>query len=362
MTLAVPSPLPASFVGKGGAFSSEVDSVGEARWSEITAEFGDANLYQTWPYGVARSGEARVSRLLLKQGATVRAAVQVRIAKIPGLPLGVAYVLSGPLWQRRDGAADVEIFRQALRALRMEYAGRRGLVVRLVPNLFDSENSAFRGILEAEGYIFKNQAPRRRTILMDLEPTLDELQRGLHQKWRNCLNKSRKQNLEMIQGDEDYLFEAFGRIFGEMVDRKQVAGLTVPDHCRKAQAKLLPQEKVRVFLCKFEGEVCAGGICSALGDTGIYLLGATSNQGTKNCSSYLVHWRMLEWVKSRGCQYYDLNGINSVSNPGGYQFKSRLAGAHGREVQLIGQFDAYPNAAMQWLMPIGDWLISKFRK
>jgi hypothetical protein len=362
MTLAIPSPLSASFVGKDEAFSSEVDFVSETRWSEITAEFGDANLYQTWPYGVARSGEARVSLLLLKQGATVRAAVQVRIAKIPGLPLGVAYVLLGPLWQRRDGATDLGIFRQAVRALRKEYAGRRGLIVRLVPNLFDAENPVFLKILEAEGYVFQNRAPRRRTILMNLEPALDELQRGLHQKWRYHLNKARKQNLEIIEGEDDHLFEAFRRIFGEMVDRKQLVNFTGPDICRKAQAKLLPREKVRVFLCKIEGEVCAGGICSALGDTGIYLFGATSNRGIKTYASYLAHWRMLEWVKERGCRRYDLNGINPETNPGGFQFKSQLAGLHGSDLQLLGQFDAYPNAAMKWLMPIGDKLISKFRK
>jgi len=100
--------------------------------------------------------------------------------------------------------------------------------------------------------------------------------------------------------------------------------------------------------------VCAGGICSALGDTGIYLFGATSNRGIKCYASYLTHWRMLEWVKGRGCRRYDLNGINPEKNPGGYQFKSQLVGAHGREESLLGQFDAFPNAAMKWMLALGD--------
>jgi len=343
-------------------FSFEVDTVSETDWSGVIVGFGDANLYQTWPYGIVRSGRDNLSHLLLRKGPAVVAVAQARIAKIPHLPSGVAYVHWGPLWKQRNVPADMEIFRQVVRALRTEYVGRRKLVVRIVPNLYESENAAYQRIFDEEGYTVQSRAPRRRTILMDLEPSLDELHKGLHQKWRYHLNKARKKNLEIVEGEEDHLFEAFRRIFGEMVDRKQLANFTGPDDCRKAQATLPPHEKVRVFLCKVEGEVCAGGICSALGDTAIYLFGATSNRGIKTYASYLTHWRMLEWVKTRGCRWYDLNGINPEKNPGGYQFKSQFAGAHGREVQLLGQFDAYPNVAMKWLVPVGELFRAKLSR
>ena len=100
---------------------------------------------------------------------------------------------------------------------------------------------------------------------------------------------------------------------------------------------------MRVVLCEMEGELCAGSICSALGDTAVYLWGATSNRGLKSNASYLVHWRTLEWVKSRGCQFYDLNGIDPTSNPGVYKFKLRFAGVHGCDIHLLGGFDAYPS-------------------
>jgi Acetyltransferase (GNAT) domain len=362
MTLTNTLTPPVSAGLESTAFSSEVDTVNAARWSEIMAEFGDANLYQTWPYGIVRSGEARVSRLLLKRGSTVLAAVQARIAKIPGLPLGVAYIHWGPLWRRRKEPADMEVFRQVIRAIRAEYVVRRGLIARLVPNLYESSNPAFREILETEGYTFQNRVSRRRTIVMNLEPTLDELHRGLHQKWRYHLNKARKQNLKIIEGEEDHLFEAFRKIFGEMVDRKQLVNFTGPDHCRQAQAALLSREKVRVFLCKIEGEVCAGGIGSALGDTGIYLFGATSNRGIKCYASYLTHWRMLEWVKERGCRQYDLNGINPEKNPGGFQFKTQLAGTQGRDETLLGQYDACPNVAVKWMLALGERFRTTLKK
>jgi lipid II:glycine glycyltransferase (peptidoglycan interpeptide bridge formation enzyme) len=197
---------------------------------------------------------------------------------------------------------------------------------------------------------------------MDLSPSLEELHRGLHHKWRYHLSKARKQNLELVEGEEDELFEAFETIYDEMVDRKKFVSFTDIREFRKIQRGLVPGERMRVFLCKANGEVCSGGIGSALGDTGIYLFGATSNRGMKTYGSYLVHWRMLEWVKSLGCGTYDLNGIDPAKNPGGYQFKSQLAGAHGREVTFLGQYDAYPNAATKLLLAGAEVLRAKLRR
>ncbi len=130
---------------------------------------------------------------------------------------------------------------------------------------------------------------------------LGALKEGLRQKWRNHLNKSRKQDLELIEGEEDAPFEAFERIYLKMMDRKQFIDLTEPSQSCALQTHLAPDQKMRVVLCEMEGEVCAGWICSALEDTAIYLWGATSNRALKTNASYLVHWRMLEWIKSRGC-------------------------------------------------------------
>ena len=343
------------------AVSVQVDNVSKASWSEIIRSFGDANIYQTWPYEVTRSGRANVSHLVIKQGESVIAVAQARLIRIPYLGLGVAYVRWGPLWKRRNYTVDKEVFRQALRALRDEYVGRRGLILRVLSNLHDSATGEFREILKEEGYVPQVRAKPHRTIVMDIRSSLEDLYQGLHQKWRYNLKKARKRNLEIVEGEDDVLFEAFEGIHAQMRDRKQLVGLTDPALFRKIQNELGPNQKLRVILCKADGEVCSGGICSALGDTGIYLFGATSNHGTKTYASYLVHWKMLEWVRNQGCQSYDLNGINPISNPGGYQFKAQLGGIFGHDFHLLSEFDAYPNIVSKMLVSIGDRLRTKLR-
>jgi hypothetical protein len=343
-------------------FSAEVDAVGKAQWDEIFGGFIDANIYQTWPYAIVRSGRGNVTHLLLKRKGAVVAGVQARLKKIPCLNFGIAYVFWGPLWRRRNTAMDVEVFRQALRAVRTEYVGRRRLVVRIVPNLPDSDNEPFRRIFEEEGYAFQPQIKPRRTILMDIRPPTEQLYRGLHKTWRNHLNRARKEELELIEGEEEALLEAFEGIYAEMIDRKQFVEFSDPAQCRAVQRELPPDQKMRVFLCKSNEGLCHGAVCTALGNTGMSLFGATSNRGKKYNASYLLHWRMLEWIKSRGCQFNDLNGINPISNPSLYEFKSRLAGAHGHDVHLLGAFDAYPNVTMKLLVATADALEPNLKK
>jgi hypothetical protein len=337
-------------------FSAEVDVVDKSQWEEISRGFIDANIYQTWPYATVRSGRGNVTHLLLMQNGAVVAAVQARLAKIPCLNFGIVYVFWGPLWKRHNAAIDVEMFRQALRAIRTEYVGRRRLVVRIVPNLPDSDNEPFRRIFEEEGYAFQPQIKRRRTILMDIRPPIEQLYRGLHKTWRNHLNRARKEELEFVEGEEEVLFEAFEGIYAEMMGRKQFVEFADPAEYRAVQSELPPDQKMRVFLCKNHEGLCHGAICTTFGNTGMSLFGATSNRGKKYNASYLLHWRMLEWMKSRGCQFNDLNGINPIENPSLYEFKSRFAGAHGHDVHLLGAFDAYPNVTMKLLVAAADAL------
>jgi lipid II:glycine glycyltransferase (peptidoglycan interpeptide bridge formation enzyme) len=111
-----------------------------------------------------------------------------------------------------------------------------------------------------------------------------------------------------------------------------------------------------VILCKLDGEVIAGALFSPLGDTAVDLFRATSNRGIKTYGSYLVQWRVLELLKQRGCIWYNLNGIDPANNPGGYQFKSQLAGKHAHDVCFLGPFDTYPNTVMRLLVAAGDRL------
>jgi lipid II:glycine glycyltransferase (peptidoglycan interpeptide bridge formation enzyme) len=339
-----------------GGYTCEVDTADERTWNEILDTFADANVYQTWAYGEVRAGTRNVSRLVLKRGNEVIAAAEVRLVRVPLLRIGIAYVRWGPLWRRRGAPPDPEVARLAIRALRNEYACRRGLVLRLKPAAFEEDAGEVPSLLADEGFIASGSGNRERTIVVDLTRSLEELRAGIRKEWRRQLRIAENQNLTVVAGTSDELFGDFASIYDEMVRRKQFPEPNDIREFRAIQERLPDRQKMRIFLCRAGSTTCAGLVCSALGDTAVYLFGATSDAGLEARGSYLLQWRLAEWLKTEGLALYDLHGVNAELNPGVYRFKNDLCGTNGRHVRFIGPFDCSGSFLSESSVRTGDAL------
>jgi len=122
------------------------------------------------------------------------------------------------------------------------------------------------------------------------------------------------------------------------------------------QRRLPDRFKLQISLCKSGDTLCAGLISSALGKTAIYLFGATSDIGLNVGGAYALHWRLIEGLREKGVDTYDLNGINPVENPGTYRFKSDLCGSHGRDTHFLGRFEAHAGVMSRSCILLGDGL------
>jgi lipid II:glycine glycyltransferase (peptidoglycan interpeptide bridge formation enzyme) len=329
-----------------GGYAAEVDSLDERGWTLLLDRFADANIYQTWAHGEVRAGARNVSRLVLKRNGQAVAAAQVRLVRVPLLGSGIAYVRWGPLIRRNGDSLDLDVMRLAARALRNEFACRRGLVLRMNPAVFEEDASELASILADEGFGGTPNATPEHTIVIDLTRSPEELRAGIRKEWRRQLRIAESHGLTIVDGTSDALFGDFVAIYGEMVRRK---GFPEPNDImefRAIQQGLPDQHRMRVMLCRAGDTTHAGLICSALGDTAVYLFGATSDAGMETRGSYLLQWRLMEWLKAEDVTRYDLHGVNAERNPGVYRFKSDLCGtANGRHVRFVGRFDC-PGSAL----------------
>jgi len=346
----------------GDHYSSEFDRCSKDDWYRTIDRFSDANIYQTWSYDAVRCGERNLSHFVLRSGSEVVAAAQARLVKVPLLGIGVAYIRWGPMWRRSGHEPDSQIFRMALRELRQEYVVRRRMILRIFPYAFADGEEDVSSCLLAEGYQPVPDENAGRTLLLDLTPSEEEIRKNLAQKWRNCLNRAERNELSVVSGTEDDLFETFIGLYRQLLDRKQFIEPNDINEFRKIQQDLPQRWKMRIFLCDSGGPTSAGAICAATGDTGSYLFGAINEEGMKNKGSYLLQWKAIQWMKNQGCSRYNLNGINPKSNPGSYHFKAGIAGKTGRDLAYLGRFDCYRSRFALHCAKIGDRVLPFIRE
>jgi lipid II:glycine glycyltransferase (peptidoglycan interpeptide bridge formation enzyme) len=306
----------------------EVDRATPAEWSQMLDLFDDANIYQTSGYGGVRWGEKNLSRLVLKQDGEVLGMAQLRVIRPTPLKFGMAYLRWGPLWGRRGLPLDPEVPTRMARALEDEYLDKRKLFLRVLPNAFAGSWRATK--IQAAFCKFTPEpldaGNTYRTFVLDLSPSLDELRSGLDKKWRNQLTRSEKNNLKVIAGHGSEEYRTFCQIYSQMRKRKAFETTVDADEFGQIQEALAESQRMRILICEDKGVPVAGLVASAMGDSAIYLFGATSDDGLNSKGAYLLHWTLINWLKERGVKSYDLGGIDPKGNPGVYHFKRGFSG------------------------------------
>ncbi len=330
----------------------------QAGWRACASGFLDYNYRQIWDFDAAcadRRG-ARSEHVALVQAGETLGVADVRVKSIPVLGTGIAYINGGPL-VRRNEARDAERLCSCLRALVREYAERQGLLLRVAAPIgseawINSQRAAF---AEA-GFSSAPAAKPYRTFLLDLGRPLDEIRRNLAQKWRNCLNQSEKRGLVVRAGTSPDLLREFCALFDQFLARKQFDVDLLPPFYLAVQAQAQESDRFHIHLAEWEGRVVAGHVASFLGDTCVYLLGATSDEGLQAKAAYLLQWRVIQSAREKGFKWYDLGGIDPEKNPGVYHFKSGLG---GRDITALGPLEC---PAHGWRRTAVHWSERAYRR
>jgi lipid II:glycine glycyltransferase (peptidoglycan interpeptide bridge formation enzyme) len=264
------------------------------------------------------------------------------------------------LCHRRGHELKHDVTRNIAEELRNEYAQKRGLHLEVLPNAFCGTQRA--DIFESEFSSFSRRPgvsqEAYRTFLLDLSPSLEELRKNLDKKWRNQLNAGTKNNLEVVEGSNTAAYVEFSALYEQMWQRKKFESAVSIDEFHKIQQRLPEQQKMRIFICRSEGRAVAGLVCSALGETAIYLLGATNEDGMKVKASYLLQWTAIQSAKKSGSRLYDLGGIDPVANPGVHHFKSGLSGA---DMSHLGAMTACDSSISAGLVKTGQVVRGQLR-
>ena len=343
----------------------KVQYISQEQWQSMACRFVDFTYRQSWGFGVACASRlgATSDHVGIWDGEELLGLADVRVKQaLPGI--GIAYVNGGPLacGSLDDDAAHDRRFAGCVMALRDEYVGNRRCLLRIRPapraNGWMERQAA---VLMAQGFCPRACERPYRTMLVDLAPPLDVIRKALDQKWRNALNRAEKNGLTISQGVDGEIFAKFCRLFAEMSRRKAFPVDLAPAFYMRLQEMLPDHERFRVVLAEYEGQAVSGHVSSLLGDTCVYLLGASTEMGLQSKASYLLQWHTIKSAQENGCRWYDLGGIDPAENPGVYHFKKGMSGV---EVAVPGPFERSPGGIRSLLVAAGErtyGLLRRFR-
>lgn len=322
------------------AYRVDIDAIDESGWNASLRHFDDATLYQTWAFGRMKGGDARLSHVLLWHQNDLVAMSQVRIMKLHPLPLGIAYVHWGPLWEKEGLPHNLDHLSNMLRALREEYVLRRGLMLRILPKIVDRDmEPEIRSMYEHQGFTWSPDPDQ--TFFVDISIPLEDIRAGFQRDWRRDLRNAEKQDLTLIEGTSQDSLAVALRLAKEMKERKKFFGAG-SSNLLKIQESLPEDLKIKVMYAEHEEEPVAAMGWQTIGKIGFPVIAATGNKGLKLRASFLLWWKMIEFYNARGFRCLDVGGVNASRNPGGYLFKSRLTGKRDpRPDRYVGQFTAW---------------------
>lgn len=285
---------------------------------------------------------------------------QLRIVRPTKFNFGMAYLRWGPLCELRGRSLDSEVVTRMAGALEAEYVRKRKLFLRILPDAFVGSPRA--AVIQSAFCAFEPEPslPENtyRTFLVDLAPELEELRKRLDAKWRNHLCRAEKNNLRVIAGSGSAEFRTFCQIYNQMRQRKTFETTVDVEEFGRIQEDLAEPHRMRILICEDRGVPVAGLVASAMGDSAIYLLGATSDDGLKSQGAYLLQWTMIRWLKEKGIRWYDLGGIDPIGNPGVYSFKR---GFSGTDVSQVGPMVACTSVVSSAVVRAGLALQRTFR-
>lgn len=249
--------------------------------------------------------------------------VLILFRRLP-LDLTLAYIPRGPQVDWGDAAC----LRETLAAAEAACRARRAVFLKIEPDLPEASTHA-----ETIAHLGLRPSPHtiqpRRTLILDLRGSDDELLARMKQKTRYNIRLASKKGVRVRAAQSPADLEAFNALMQATGERDQF-GVHAPEYYRAAYDLFHPRGECELFLAEYNGDPLAGVMTFVLGQRAWYFYGASSDQERQRMAPYLAQWEAIRWARSRGAQVYDLWGVpDEAEGVLEAQFERRVDGLWG---------------------------------
>ena len=302
----------------------------------------DGSFLQSWEWGEVMEADGRkIWRLAVQEGGgkILMAALAVKY----DLPFGKSYlyVPRGPVFSVSPG--EPSFWQEFLYRVGEIAAAENVVFLKIEPPI--------------EAAVFENHAPfrdlgfrksrfnvqPRKTLILDLSKSAEDLLEEMHSKTRYNIRISRKKGVTIRGWPGSSGAERFGifwRLMRETAGRDKIR-LFPENHYRRVfeifgQSGLSELYTAEYVSPENVNEILASILAVRWGETAVYLYGASASRYQNLMASSLIHWEAILDAKIKGLEHYDFWGIDEKKWPGLTRFKK---GFGGKEVEYVGSWD-----------------------
>ena len=326
-------------------------------WQQALASLPQPHILQSWLWGEVKEAYGWQSNRYLWLGPNDRvlAAAQLleRQVRLPGAELAVVYCPKGPIldWDQADTAESVVADLASLAR------SRGSLQLKMDPDIVVAEGvpgeatdrdlpsgERVASMLKRWGWRpSPEQIQFRNTMIIDLDPSEDELLTAMKQKTRYNVRLAGRRGVTVRPGGQDDL-DLLSRMYAATAVRD---GFTIrsQDYYRLLWGRFMQAGWAQPLIAEVEGQPVAAVIPFHYAMTAWYLYGMSFDTHRDKMPNHLLQWEAIRWAKQLGCQRYDLWGAPDRFDPsdplwGVYRFKD---GFPARVVRTLGAWDYAPD-------------------
>jgi peptidoglycan pentaglycine glycine transferase (the first glycine) len=332
-------------------------------WDNLIATLPGCHILQSWEWGEAKriSGWQASHKVWRDEDDQTAAAalILMRAISLKGIefPLRIMYIPRGPIIRNW---ADIPLRTKVLSDLN-EIGKQRNVVFikmdpevelgRGVPREAGADENSWAqnliGDLREDGWIpSPEQVQFRNTMLIDLQPELEQLLANMKQKTRYNVRLAERRGVTVRPGnlsDLDLLFNMYA-------ETSLRDGFTIrnADYYLSLWRDFITAGMAEPLLAEVDGEPVAGVIIFRFGGRAWYMFGMSREAHREKMPNYLLQWEAMVRAKQEGCVSYDLWGAPDEfdkTDPlwGVFRFK---AGLGAEVVRFIGAWDLPLNQLM----------------
>jgi lipid II:glycine glycyltransferase (peptidoglycan interpeptide bridge formation enzyme) len=271
-------------------------------WDEFLQRTPGGHHVQTSLWGQLKATQGwRPVRLLVSRDGAIVAGAQVLIRSLP-LANAVAYVPKGPVFGS-DSPAVQEVMLDGLARLTKEYQIRHLSVQ--PPN---NGHSLVEPLLDAAYRPSATAVAPVATVEIDVRAELDEILARMRKNHRRYVRHGLRQGVVGRVGTEDDLRRFYGLVLA--TSQRQGFPPYPLEYFTRLWRLFHPRGLIELFLTEYGDELVSGQLAIAFGDRVIAKNSGWTGQHSSLGPNYVMEWTTLQWAKTHGYHYYDLEGID----------------------------------------------------